>query len=180
MVTRSTLDPIEEARARVRLKYQRRRSERKDFVPVGLSATKKVRKLKQPKLAAIKTLQAYWRDIVGDQLYRYCRPEKLQGGRDGRELVLTVLSSAAPIVQHESERIRELASIAAGGDITSISLNHGSLTSADASKSRRRRFNTLTPKQNRQLKDATKNIEDDKLRQALVALGAAVLTAEDD
>ncbi len=179
MVTRSTLDPIEEARAQVRMRYMRARRPHPGMMQIGLPANRLTRKKGGAKMPAIQMLQTRWKQIVGDKLFKYCRPEKIQGGREGRVLVLKVLPQAAPIVQHQVEEIRQRVSVAAGGDIVSVKLIQGQLSSTATPESARRRFNALTPKVRKQLNDATIGIEDKNLRNALISLGAAVLTLED-
>ena len=129
-------------------------------------------------MPAIQMLQARWREIAGEQLWKFCRPEKLSGGKDGRVLTLRVLPQAAPMVQHQSETIRQRVSVAAGGDITAIRLVQGPLKSGEAPKPRRV-TRPLTPKERADLEASTASIQDERLRAAIVALGAAMLTAED-
>ena len=178
MVTRSSIDPIEEARARVRLRYMRGRASRAPMAQIGLAAERLARKSGGRKMPAIRTLQARWREIAGEQLFRYCRPEKLSGGKAGRVLTLRVLPQAAPMVQHQSETIRQRVSVAAGGDVTAIRLVQGALNSGEAPKPRRR-VRSLTPKERADLEASTASIQDDRLRAAIVALGAAMLTADE-
>ena len=145
---------------------------------IGLAAERLARKSGGKKLPAIRMLQARWREIAGEQLWKFCRPEKLSGGKDGRVLTLRVLPQAAPMVQHQSETIRQRVSVAAGGDVTSIRLVQGSLKSGEAPKARRV-TRALTPKERADLEASTASIGDDRLRAAIVALGAAMLTADE-
>jgi hypothetical protein len=177
MVTRSSIDPIEEARARVRLRYMRGRAVKQPMAQIGLAAERLTRKVGGKKMPAIQMLKARWREIAGEQLYKFCRPERLSGGKDGRVLTLRVLPQAAPMVQHQSETIRQRVSVAAGGDVTAIKLVQGALTSAEAPKARRV-VRQLTPKERAELEASTVGIEDKRLREAIVALGAAMLTAD--
>lgn len=179
MVTRSTLDPLEEARAQVRLRYMRARRTHPGMTQIGLPANRLARKKGGAKMPAIQVLQTRWKQIVGEKLFKYCRPEKIQGGRDGRVLVLKVLPQAAPIVQHQAEEIRQRVSVAAGGDIVAVKLIQGQLSSQPKAEASHRRFNVLSPKVRKQLQDSTSGIEDDKLRAALVSLGTAVLTLKE-
>ena len=177
MVTRSTLDPIEEARARVRLRYQRARKVHPGIPQIGLAAERLGRKVGAKKLPAVQLLQRRWREIVGEKLYPFCRPEKITGGKDGRVLTLRVIPQAAPIVQHQVETIRQRVSVSAGGDIIAIKIVQG----AEPTNSRRASptSSPLTAAQRRQLEDSVSSIENSALRAAIVALGAAVLTADD-
>ncbi|HPE47763.1 MAG TPA: DciA family protein [Hyphomonas sp.] len=178
MVTRSSLDPIEEARARVRLRYMRARAVSPGMKQVGLAAERIARKSGDRKMPAIQMLQSRWRDIAGEQLWKFCRPEKISGGKDGRVLTLRVLPQAAPMVQHQSETIRQRVSVAAGGDVTAIRLVQGPLTARDTQKPRRT-TRPLTATERADLEASVANIENDRLRAAIVALGTAMLTADD-
>ncbi|MEZ5986723.1 MAG: DciA family protein [Hyphomonas sp.] len=179
MVTRSSIDPIEEARARVRLRYMRGRAVTPGMAKIGVAAERLTRKSGAKKLPPIQILKARWREIAGEQLYKYCRPERLSGGKDGRVLTLRVVPQAAPMVQHQSETIRQRVSVAAGGDVTAIKLVQGPLTSTEPPKKPRRIARPLTPKERADLEASTAGIQDKRLREAIVALGAAMLTAED-
>lgn len=178
MVTRSTLDPLEEARARVRLRYQRARKVHPGIPQIGLAAERLGRKAGAKKLPAVQLLQRRWREIVGEKLYPFCRPEKITGGKDGRVLTLRVISQAAPLVQHQVETIRQRVSVSAGGDIIAIKIVQGALATSEPAKPRRRPV-PLTSAQHKQLEDSTARIESAALRAAIVALGTAVLTADD-
>tara|TARA_R110000737_G_scaffold216552_1_gene232980 strand:+ start:1182 stop:1757 length:576 start_codon:yes stop_codon:yes gene_type:complete len=178
MVTRSTLDPIEEARARVRLRYQRARKVHPGIPQIGLAAERLGRKVGAKKLPAVQVLQRRWREIVGEKLYPFCRPEKITGGKDGRVLTLRVIPQAAPIVQHQVETIRQRVSVSAGGDIIAIKIVQGALNTSEPTKPRRK-APPLTAAQRQQLEDSVSGIENSALRAAIVALGAAVLTADD-
>jgi len=179
MVTRSSIDPIEEARARVRLRYMRGRAVHPGMAKIGVAAERLTRKSGAKKLPPIQVLKARWREIAGEQLYKYCRPERLSGGKDGRVLTLRVLPQAAPMVQHQSETIRQRVSVAAGGDVVSIKLVQGPLTSSEAPQKPRRVTRPLSPKERADLEASTAGIQDKRLREAIVALGAAMLTAEE-
>ena len=178
MVTRSSLDPIEEARARIRLRYQRATRAHPGMRQIGLSAERIGRKSGAKKLPPIQILRQRWREIAGEQLYKYCRPERLSGGKDGRVLTLLVVPQAAPMVQHQSETLRQRVSVSAGGDITAIKIKQGALGNEPA-KPMRRKTRPLTRAEREALQESAARIQDDKLRAAIVALGEAMLTAED-
>lgn len=178
MVTRSSLDPIEEARARIRLRYQRATRAHPGMRQIGLSAERIGRKSGAKKLPPIQVLRQRWREIAGEQLYKYCRPERLSGGKDGRVLTLLVVPQAAPMVQHQSETLRQRVSVSAGGDITAIKIKQGALGNEPA-KPMRRKSRPLTRAEREALQESAARIQDDKLRAAIVALGEAMLTADD-
>jgi len=64
MVTRSSIDPIEEARARVRLRYMRGRAVKQPMAQIGLAAERLTRKVGGKKMPAIQMLKARWREIA--------------------------------------------------------------------------------------------------------------------
>lgn len=161
-----------------RLRYARARKAHPGMPKVGIAAMRIARKSGGKKMPAIQLLQTRWKEIVGEKLYAYCRPEKLQGGRDGRILVLKVIPQAAPIIQHQSEQIRQRVSVAAGGDVTSLKIIQGPLPTRGASLPMKRSARQLTLEEREDLNRQTQTINDEKLRAAIVALGEAVLTAE--
>jgi len=177
MVKRSSLDPLEEARARVKLRYAKAKPVHPGPGTIGKAAMRLTRKALPKKGATLSRLKVQWAEIVGEQLARLCRPEKLTPAKGGRRLTLTVIPAAAGLVQHQSEMIRQRVSVAAGGDITAIKILQGHF-SASALNSKPVRAIPLTPEQRDALVASAEGIEDEKLRDALLALGEAVLTAE--
>jgi hypothetical protein len=179
MVTRSSLDPIEEARARIRLRHAKAKPVHPGPGTLGKAAMRVTRR-KAPKTGAtISRLKLDWEDIVGEQLNRLCRPEKLGASRGGRMLTLKVIPAAAGLVQHQSEMIRQRVSVAAGGDITTIKLVQGPLPGMAYKPDTRVRV-PLTRAQFEALQDSARGIEDEKLRAAIVSLGQAVLSANQE
>jgi len=180
MVKRSSLDPLEEARARVRLRYTKAKAVHPGPGTLGKAAMRLTRK-KAPKTGAtIGKLKLDWENIVGEQLNRLCRPEKLGATRGGRLLTLKVIPAAAGLVQHQSEMIRQRVSVIAGGDITKIKLVQGPLSNNSYAPDTKATAIPLTPEQHAALIASARDIDDDKLRAAIVALGQAVLTASSD
>lgn len=178
MVTRSTLDPLEEARALVKLRYTRARALRPPMKQVAISADRVSRKSGAAKLPPLKLLQARWKEIAGDQLYKFSHPEKISASKDGRILTLRVVPQAAPLVQHQSETIRQRVSVAAGGDITAIRIVQGPISRGAETVSWRPKARPLTPDEAALVDSSAREIENPRLRAAIVALGKAVLTAE--
>ena len=176
MVKRASLDPLEEARARVKLRYTKAKPVHPGPKTIGMAAMRRARKKLPQKAATLSRLKVNWKDIVGEQLARLCRPEKLTPAKGGRRLTLMVVPAAAGLVQHQSEIIRQRVSVAAGGDITAIKILQGHLGSAP--KQAISKPVPLTPEQKDALIASAKTIDDEKLRAAIVALGEAVLTAE--
>ncbi|MBK8199806.1 MAG: DUF721 domain-containing protein [Acidobacteria bacterium] len=178
MVSRSTLDPLEEARALVKLRYSRARALKPPMKPLGMSADRVGRKAGTAKLPPLKLLQARWLEIAGEQLYRYSHPEKISATKDGRTLTLRVVPQAAPIIQHQSETLRQRVSIAAGGDITAIRIVQGPIQRGAETVTYRRKTRPLTPDEARTVETHAQAVENPRLRAAIVALGKAVLSAD--
>ncbi len=176
MVKRSSLDPLEEARARVKLRYAKAKPVHPGPGTLGKAAMRLTRKALPKKGATLSRIKVQWPEIVGEQLARLCRPEKLTPAKGGRRLTLMVIPAAAGLVQHQSEMIRQRVSVAAGGDITAIKILQGHFDKAQSHF--KAKVRPLTPEQKEALIASAQSIEDEKLRDAIVALGEAVLTAE--
>ena len=176
MVKRSSLDPLEEARARVKLRYAKAKPVHPGPGTIGTAAMRLTRKKLPKKAATLSRLKIDWTEIVGEQLARLCRPEKLTPAKGGRRLTLMVIPAAAGLVQHQSEIIRQRVSVAAGGDITAIKILQGHFGAS--AKTPTKQVTPLTAEQREALLASAAAIDDKKLRDAIVALGEAVLTAE--
>lgn len=176
MVKRSSLDPLEEARARIKLRYAKAKPVHPGPGTIGKAAMRLTRKALPKKGATLSRIKVQWSEIVGEQLARLCRPEKLTPAKGGRRLTLMVIPAAAGLVQHQSEMIRQRVSVAAGGDITAIKILQGPIgTTKPIAKTQ---TIPLTLEQKDALIASAQSIEDKNLREAIVALGEAVLTAE--
>lgn len=173
MSQRSSLDPIAEAQARVRLRYQRGKRAHPGTPNLGKTFQRIARKALPAKGATLSRLRLDWGDIVGPQLATLCRPEKLSPVRGGRKLTLRVIPAAAPIVAHQSELIRQRVSVAAGGDITKVHIIQGFLDAKNTPEKAKQP--PLSDVERAALLDSVQQIEDEKLRAAIVALGEAVL-----
>jgi len=173
MTKRSSLDPIAEAQARVRLRAQRARKLNSGPANLGPVLRRIARKSLPVKGASLARLALDWSSIVGPQLAGLCHPEKLSPARGGQNLTLRVIPAAAPIVEHQSELIRQRVSVAAGGHITRLTLLHGLIRSGP--KDPKPYLRALSEAEDTYLQMQTAEIEDKKLRAAIVALGRAVL-----
>lgn len=179
MVTRSSLDPLEEARARVRLRSQRALPLAQGAKPLGMMAMRVTRKKLPKKGATLARIRANWSDIVGENIARLCLPEKLTGSKDGRILTLRVIPAAAGLVQHQSETIRQRISVSAGGDIVTLKLIQGSLR-FNAKSATRPAMRALTPGERGRLSEMVMRLNDKKLQQAAYALGEALYSRQND
>lgn len=164
----------DEAMARARLKHLRAKPAFKPRNTVGRNIRAITRKHLKGSGSPISKLKDDWTQIVGEQIARYCRPEKITGGKAGRTLTLRVLPAAAAVIQHQSETIRQRVSVAAGGDITKLKLLQGSLSGKEAAPRKPRR--ALSASERAELEAGLKNIENPALKQAIAALGRAVLS----
>lgn len=178
MVKRSMLDPIAEAEARVRLRHMRARAERQPAKPVGLALQRLARKTIPDKGPAISKLKTRWPDLVGPEISRFCRPEKIVASRDGRTLTLRVVPAAAPMIQHQSEIIRQRVSASMGGDITRIKLVQAPLQAGTSTQVTPETSRALTAKELDDLQSSAAKIENPGLREAIVRLGKAVLSRQ--
>lgn len=169
------LDLIEEAMARARLKRMRARPSRPP-PKLGHDVRKLVRKHAKGGSTSISKLKDNWESLIGEELAKFCRPEKLTGSKAARTLVLKVHPAAATRIQHESETIRQRVSVAAGGMVSKLKIIQGTLEKRKLSPLARRR--TLTAAEKANLQETTKCIENPKLRAALRSLGEAVITRE--
>ncbi len=177
------LDPfaaaVEEAEARVRLRHNRGRRMSPAGRAIAGPLRKIVQKLPAPKGAPLLVLKSRWRDIVGDQLFKVCRPEKLTRSKTGRTLTLIVIPAAAPLVQHQAEIIRQRVTASAGGHVDQIRIQQGALhapkKSASAPKSA-----ALSAEDLAMITRASAGIEHVKLRDAIEALGRAMLSTSKD
>ena len=174
---RRTLNPIDEARARVALRYRRARGLAPPPPGIGDLATRLARNVLPEKANSLDALKARWVEVVGPRLAKMCAPEKASSGKGGRTLTLRVLPAAAPLVQHQSRDLIQKIELAGCGKFAAIKLSQGPLpgTGGVAPAKRRR---ALTADELAWLEDSVRPIEDPALRAATMALGKAVLSAE--
>ena len=167
---------IEEAMARARLKRMRAKPVRRPPPRLGHDVRKLLRKHAKAGTTSISKLKDDWQSLVGEEIAKFCRPEKLTGSKAARTLVLRVHPAAATRIQHESETIRQRVSVAAGGTVTKLKLIQGDLGTSKARALHKTR--ALSGDERAALQKGTDGIENPKLRAALLALGEAVITRE--
>lgn len=177
MVKTLDTDPIAEARARVALRYRRAKPMHMGAPTVGQAAAKFARKALPEPGAGLARLKAQWRDIVGEDIAKYCAPEKLTGKKTERTLTLRVIPQAAPLVQHRGEEIRQRVRTAVGGVVSRLKLVQGPLPGAEPKLDRVVR-RPLTAEELSALQRAVAEIESPQLREATMALGKAMLSAK--
>ena len=162
--------------ARARLKRMRAKPSRRPPPRLGHDVRKIVRKHAKSGATSINKLKDDWESLVGEEIAKFCRPEKLNGSKTARTLILRVHPAAATRIQHESETIRQRVSVAAGGMVTKLKIIQGALDPEKKIELSRKR--ALSATERASLQKETDRIENPKLRAALLALGEAVLTRE--
>lgn len=170
-------DPIAEARARVALRYKRAKPMQRGAPTLGQAAARFARQSLPEPGAGLARLKAQWADLVGEDLARYCAPEKLSGKKTDRILTLRVIPQAAPIIQHQAEQIRSRLKTAVGGHVAQIRIVQGPLPGAPAPRPARLRPRDLTQAELSALERAVAVIECPRLRAATVSLGKAMVSA---
>lgn len=175
MMSTSSIDPLEEAKAQIRLRYLRARALRQPGNSIGFLSQRLTRKLfkNHPKTPHIIKLKMHWPEIVGEEIAKYSYPEKITGLKTNRTLTLKVVPAAAPIIQHQSEVILSRVRTSLGDSITKIRLLQGPLNLYVPPK--KRTTKTLAPTDLESIAESVKGIEDQKLRNAMQRLGEAVL-----
>ncbi len=177
MVKTLTLDPIAEAQARLALRHKRARGLRPPPPGIGHIAAKLARAALPDKGSAIETLKARWAEAVGGPIAKYAAPSRIASGKSRRVLVLRVIPAAAPLIQHQQHAIIERVALAGAGHFDGIRIVQGPLTEHEAPEACKRR--SLSPAELKWLSDSVREIEDPALRAATVALGKAVLSANE-
>lgn len=157
--------------------------------PVGRSLAPFIKELDEKFGRGAGALEPRWREIVGDQLARVTRPQKLTRGRagpDGKKmggtLELRVAGPAALLVQHQSAEILARVNLFLGaGAVDKLRIAQGPvkpLPMAAASKrGARRRIDPLDAAAEAELARSVEAAPD-ALKAALAGLGRAVLSDE--
>ena len=171
------ISQLEEARARVALRYRRAKPMHRGAPTLGQAAAKCARKSLPEPGAGLARLKAQWTDLVGADLAKYCAPEKLTGKKTDRTLTLRVIPQAAPIIQHQAEQIRSRLKTAVGGHVSTLKIVQGPLPGAPAPKPAALRPRSITPTELSALERAVTEIECPRLRAATVSLGKAMVSA---
>ncbi len=153
--------------------------------PAGRALTKFVRELDEKYGRGAGALEPRWREIVGDQLARVTRPQKLTRGRgaSGGVLELRVAGPAALLVQHQSAEILSRVNLFLGaGSVDKLRIAQGPIkplpmtAPAPASRASRR----PPPLDAAAQADLDRSLEaaPEGLKAALAALGRAVLAPD--
>ena len=172
-----------ESETREILSRKRTRPAPRPTPPAGRSLNKFVRELDEKFGRGASALEPRWREIVGDQLARVTRPQKLTRGKTGGgTLELRVAGPAALLVQHQSADILARVNLFLGpGAVDKLRIAQGPVKPpplpAASTRGARRRFDPLDAQAEAEL---TRSVEaaPDGLKAALARLGRAVLSDE--
>ena len=178
-----------ESETREILARRRTRPAPRPAPPAGRALTGFIKDLDEKFGRGAGALEPRWREIVGDQLARISRPQKLtrgQKGADGRTkggtLELRVAGPAALLVQHQSAEILARVNLFLGpGAVDKLRIAQGPVkpltTPAASTKGARRRIDPLDAAAEAELTRSVAKAPD-ALKAALAGLGRAVLSDE--
>ena len=174
-----------DAETRDILSRKRTRPAPRPAPPAGRALTKFVRELDEKFGRGAGALEPRWREIVGDQLARVTRPQKLSKGRGGTGgvLELRVAGPAALLVQHQSAEILSRVNLFLGaGSVDKLRIAQGPIkplpVTAPAPGSRAsRRPPPLDAAAQAEL-DRSLEVAPEGLKAALATLGRAVLAPD--
>ncbi len=178
-----------ESEAREILARRRTRPAPRPAPPAGRALTGFIKELDEKFGRGASALEPRWREIVGDQLARVTRPQKLTRGKagpDGKKmggtLELRVAGPAALLVQHQSAEILSRVNLFLGpGAVDKLRIAQGPVKPlpqpAASTKGARRRIEPLDAASEAELTQSVAKAPD-ALRAALAGLGRAVLSDE--
>jgi hypothetical protein len=173
-----------ESEAREILARRRTRPAARPAPPAGRALIGFIKELDEKFGRGAGALEPRWREIVGDQLARVTRPQKLTRGRAGAggTLELRVAGPAALLVQHQSAEILSRVNLFLGpGAVDKLRIAQGPVkplaTPAASSKGARRRIDPLDAAAEAELTQSVARAPD-ALKAALAGLGRAVLSDE--
>ncbi|AQR62585.1 hypothetical protein BZG35_13705 [Brevundimonas sp. LM2] len=173
-----------DAETREILSRRRTRPMPRPTPPAGRSLAPFIKELDEKFGRGAGALEPRWREIVGDQLARVTRPQKLTKGRAGAggTLELRVAGPAALLVQHQSADILARVNLFLGaGAVDKLRIAQGPVkplpTPAASTRGARRRIDPLDAAAEAELARSVETAPD-ALKAALAGLGRAVLSDE--
>lgn len=171
-----------ESEAREILSRRRTRPMPRPAPPAGRTLAPLIKELDAKFGRGAGALEPRWREIVGDQLARVTRPQKLTKGQTGSggTLELRVAGPAALLVQHQSADILKRVNLFLGeGAVEKLRIAQGPVKPlpvvAASTKGARRRIEPLDAAAEADLKQSVEAAPD-ALKAALTNLGRAVLS----
>jgi hypothetical protein len=129
--------------------------------------------LMKDKGVSLSHLQRHWADIVGADLAKFCRPEKLQKKDDGYVLTIQAVGAAAPKIYAQQVMIIERVNLAGAMIKGPLQIKQGSLTNRPLGNVRPL-ARSLTPEEEAALEAGLQALSSGRLRDALMRLGKAV------
>lgn len=168
--------PDLESRALAALAANRGKAQFRGPPKAGVVAAKIIKPLIPAGAASLTDLKRQWGEIVGEKLAQVTAPDKLTKGPEGLVLTLTVTSSAAPFVQHQTPLILERLRLAGAG-VAALTMKQGAVA-AKPLVNVRPLSQPLSADAEKALKSALEPIDDDRLKNALLRLGRAMGAAK--
>lgn len=129
---------------------------------------------------AVSRLLTHWAEIVGDDIARVCHPVKIGYGRNGLGAKLTIMATRAqaPLLQMQSEKIRDRVNSCYG--YTAISAVRITQTGAAGFFEQKPEFShnrdDFRPDPSPAGREIAKDISDERLRRALEQLGQNIIS----
>lgn len=171
-----------ESEAREILSRRRTRPMPRPAPPAGRTLAPFIKELDAKFGRGAGALEPRWREIVGDQLARVTRPQKLTKGRGGAggTLELRVAGPAALLVEHQSADILKRVNLFLGeGAVERLRIAQGPVkplpAPAASTQGARRRIEPLDAAAEAELRQSVEAAPD-ALKAALANLGRAVLS----
>lgn len=135
---------------------------------------------------AVARLLTHWAEIVGEDIARVARPVKIGYGRDGFGAKLTILTNGAqaPLLQMQTERIREKVNACYGYAaisairITQTAPSGFAESNADFKRPHVQPDEALTAETASEARDIASDVTNDHLRAALEQLGQNIISKE--
>jgi hypothetical protein len=167
-----------DAEAAAILAAKRTRPARRPPPPAGRRLTKLIKTLDERFGQGAGGLQARWREIAGDGLYRATEPVRLIQPRAGgpATLEIKVEGPAAALIQHQAPQIMQRANLFLGeGAIGKLRIVQGPIRRPAGAKPAQRKRPPLDAAQEALLAEGVAEAKDEKLKAALLKLGREVL-----
>lgn len=163
---------MKEQHALQRLAETRAVPVRRTSRPFGYAILKALAPVLKEAGPAPETLANRWAEIVGPRLAAVSEPLRVARTKAGGVLHLRAPSAAAPMIQHAAEHILQKVNLASGSNLKSIRIVHTAGAAKPALTIRR----DLTPAEREELTSNLAPVSSPAIRNALAALGEAMMT----
>lgn len=126
------------------------------------------------------SLLQHWSEIVGEEMSRGVRPEKITYGKKGGILYLKVTSGAfAVMVEHRKKNLLDrIASFNGHAGIVDIKVSQGNLPHEKKEKEDKKEV-FLSAEEEKILEIKISGVEDEELRKRLLSLGKSILLKQE-